>query len=106
VKFRATYENYEDGTNTVLREAVANSLPDVTMQGLNRQQILVEKNIAKSLEPFIAKEADFQKDGYHQAMLSLSTFNGKVSRPSVLSVVAGWLLQHGHDEEGWHRKAT
>jgi ABC-type glycerol-3-phosphate transport system substrate-binding protein len=33
VKFRATYENYEDATNTVLREAVAGNLPDVTMQG-------------------------------------------------------------------------
>jgi multiple sugar transport system substrate-binding protein len=91
VKFRATYENYEDGTNTVLREAVANSLPDVTMQGLNRQQILVEKNIAKSLEPFIAKEADFQKDGYHQAMLSLSTFNGKVhGLPFSVSLPVGY----------------
>ena len=63
VKFRATYESYEDGTNTILREAVAGNLPDVTMQGLNRQAILVEKGIARSLEPFIAKEADFEKDG-------------------------------------------
>ena len=31
VTFRATYENYEDGTNTVLRESVANSLPDISM---------------------------------------------------------------------------
>ncbi|MEL7348033.1 MAG: ABC transporter substrate-binding protein, partial [Pseudomonadota bacterium] len=54
VKIRATYESYEDGTNTILREAVAGELPDVTMQGLNRQAILVEKGIAKSLEPFIA----------------------------------------------------
>ena len=78
VKFRATYENYEDGTNTILREAVAGDLPDVTFQGLNRQAILVEKGIAKSFEPFIAKEADFAKDGYHQAMLDLGTFNGEV----------------------------
>ena len=40
--------------------------------------ILVEKGIAKSLEPFIAKEADFTKDGYHEAMLSLSTFDNQV----------------------------
>lgn len=75
VKFRAVYEDYEDANNTILREAVAGDLPDVTMQGLNRQAILVEKGIAKSLEPFIAKEAQFEKDGYHEAMLSLSTFN-------------------------------
>ena len=78
VKFRASYENYEDGTNTILREAIADKLPDVTMQGLNRQAILVEKGIAQSLEPFIATEADFAKDGYHKAMLDLSTFDMQV----------------------------
>ncbi|MEM8650756.1 MAG: ABC transporter substrate-binding protein [Pseudomonadota bacterium] len=91
VKFRATYESYEDGTNTILREAVAGTLPDVTMQGLNRQQILVEKGIAKSLEPFIEKEADFKKDGYHDAMLKLSTFDSKVhGLPFSVSLPVGY----------------
>ncbi len=78
VKLRATYDNYEDAANTILRESVANKLPDVTFQGLNRQSMFVEKGIAKSLEPFIAKEANFAKDGYHKAMLDLGTFNGEV----------------------------
>ncbi len=91
VKFRATYESYEDGTNTILREAVSGSLPDVTMQGLNRQKVLVEKGIARSLEPFIAKEANFEKDGYHQAMLSLSTFDKKVyGLPFSVSLPVGY----------------
>ena len=91
VKFRATYENYEDGTNTILREAVAGDLPDVTFQGLNRQAILVEKGIAKSFEPFIAAEADFAKDGYHKAMLDLGTFNGDVyGLPYSISLPVGY----------------
>ncbi|MEX0339822.1 MAG: ABC transporter substrate-binding protein [Arenibacterium sp.] len=91
VKFRATYESYEDGTNTVLREAVAGNLPDVTMQGLNRQQPLVEKGIAQSLEPFISAEADFEKDGYHSAMLSLSTFDNQVyGLPFSVSLPVGY----------------
>ncbi len=91
VKFRATYESYEDGTNTILRESVSGNLPDVTMQGLNRQQILVDKGIAKSLEPFIAQEADFAKDGYHDAMLSLSTFDGAVhGLPFSVSLPVGY----------------
>lgn len=91
VKMRATYENYEDGTNTILREAVAGNLPDVTMQGLNRQAILVEKGIAKSLEPFIAQEADFSKDGYHQAMLDLGTFGDDVfGLPFSISLPVGY----------------
>ena len=52
VKFRAVYEGYEEGTNTILREAVSGNLPDVTMQGLNRQAVLVDKGIAKSLDDF------------------------------------------------------
>ena len=91
VKFRATYDNYEDATNTVLRESVANKLPDVTFQGLNRQALLVSKGIAKNLEPFIAKEKDFAKDGYHKAMLDLGTFNGKVhGLPFSVSLPVGF----------------
>jgi multiple sugar transport system substrate-binding protein len=91
VKFRATYENYEDATTTVLREAVSGNLPDVTMQGLNRQAIFVEKGIAKSLEPYIAKEANFEKDGYHKSMLELGTFGGKVhGLPFSVSLPVGY----------------
>lgn len=91
VKFRATYENYEDANNTILREAIAGELPDVTMQGLNRQAILVDKGIAQSLEPFIANEADFAKDGYHQAMLDLGTFNEEVyGLPFSISLPVGY----------------
>ena len=61
------------------------------MQGLNRQAILVEKGIAKSLEPFIAEEADFAKDGYHKAMLDLGTFDGDVhGLPFSISLPVGY----------------
>ncbi len=91
VKFRATYENYEDATNSILREAVAGDLPDVTFQGLNRQALMVEKGIAHSLEPFIAKESNFAKEGYHQAMLDLGTFNDQVyGLPFSVSLPVGY----------------
>jgi len=91
VNFRATYENYEDATATIFRESTSGNLPDVTMQGLNRQAPLVDKGIAKSLEPFIAKEAAFEKDGYHSAMLSLSTFGGEVyGLPFSVSTPVGY----------------
>ena len=104
VVMRATYESYEDGTNTILREAVAGELPDVTMQGLNRQAILVERGIARSLEPFIAEEADFSKDGYHEAMLDLGTFDGEVhGLPFSISLPVGYynmevMARAGYDE--------
>nr|WP_321456720.1 ABC transporter substrate-binding protein [uncultured Cohaesibacter sp.] len=91
VKLRATYENYEDATNTVLRESVAEKLPDVTFQGLNRQALMVDKKIAHSLEGFIANEPDFSKDGYHKAMLDLGTFGGEVyGLPFAVSLPVGY----------------
>ncbi|MCR8550300.1 ABC transporter substrate-binding protein [Salipiger sp. P9] len=78
VTFRATYEDYEDATNTILREAVAGTVPDVSFQALNRQQILVERGIAQPLDPFIAGEDGFETEGYHKAMLDLSRFDGAI----------------------------
>ncbi len=104
VVVRATYESYEDGTNTILRESVAGTLPDVTMQGLNRQAILIERGIARSLEPFIEAEANFAKDGYHQAMLDLGTFDGEVyGLPFSISLPVGYynmevMAKAGYDE--------
>jgi multiple sugar transport system substrate-binding protein len=47
----------------------------------------VEKGIAQPLEPFIAKEKDFSKEGYHKAMLDIGTYNGKVySLPFAVSL--------------------
>jgi multiple sugar transport system substrate-binding protein len=91
IKFRAVYEGYEEGTNIILREAISGNLPDITMQGLNRQAILIEKGIARSLEPFIAKEANFTKEGYHQAMLELGSFNNEVyGLPFSISLPVGY----------------
>ena len=104
VEFRATYENYEDGTNTILREAVAGELPDVTMQGLNRQAILVERGIARPLTDFIAATEDFELNGYHKAMLDLGTFDDQVyGLPFSISLPVSYynmetMAKAGYDE--------
>ncbi|MYK32383.1 MAG: extracellular solute-binding protein, partial [Boseongicola sp. SB0670_bin_30] len=60
-------------------------------QGLNRQALMVAKGIAKSMEPFIANESDFAKDGYHKAMLDLGTFDGEVyGLPFSVSLPVGY----------------
>ena len=38
IKIRAPYENYEDGTNSILREAVANTCPMSPCKGLTGRQ--------------------------------------------------------------------
>jgi multiple sugar transport system substrate-binding protein len=105
VKLRAAYESYEDGSQTVLKEAITRKLPDVTFQGLNRQRILVEKGIARSLEPFIAKEKDFAKDGYHKAMLDLSTFNSQVhGLPFSISLPIAYYNMDVVRQAGWNKE--
>ncbi len=99
------YENYEDASQTVLKESITKKAPDVTFQGLNRQRILVEKGIAQSLEPFIAKEADFSKEGYHKAMLDLSTFDKQVhGLPFSISLPVAYYNMDVVNEAGWEKE--
>ena len=62
----------------VLREAITGQMPDVTFQGLNRVRVLVDRGLAVPMDGFIAKERDFDKQGFHQAMYDIGTQNGKV----------------------------
>ncbi len=106
VKFRSPYESYEDGSQKVLKEAITKKAPDITFQGLNRQRILVEKGIAQSLEPFIQEEGDqFFKDGYHQAMLDLSKFDGQVyGLPFSISLPIAYYNMDIVKKSGWSKE--
>jgi multiple sugar transport system substrate-binding protein len=77
VKFTQPTKEYEDATQQVLRNAVTGQLPDVTFQGLNRQRILADRNIAVPLDSFIAAEKDWGKAGYDGALLTLGQVKGK-----------------------------
>lgn len=102
LKFRAPYENYEDGTQKVMREAITKQLPDVSFQGLNRVRPLVDRKIAVSLEPFIAKEADFSKEGYHKAMLDIGTYNNEVyGLPFAVSLPVAYYNMDLVRKAGW-----
>ncbi len=76
IEFRSNYENYEDATQKVMREAITNQLPDVSFQGLNRVLPLYERNIAVPLDQFITAE-DRSENGFDDSMMSPSRFDGK-----------------------------
>ena len=77
VRFLQPAKEYEDATQQVLRNAVTGQLPDVTYQGLNRQRILADRNIAQPLDGLIAAEKDWAKAGYDGALLTLGQVKGK-----------------------------
>ena len=102
VKFRATYDNYEDATNTILREAVADKLPDVTFQGLNRQAALVEKGIAKSLGALHRQGSRFLQGRLSQGDADARHLQRQGLRAAFRRLASRRLLQHDSVEKGRH----
>ena len=77
VTFRAPQPGYEEAAQQLLREAITQQLPDVAYQGLNRQRIFVDRNLAVDLTPFIQAEKDWSKLGYSDALLDLGRLQGR-----------------------------
>lgn len=67
-------ENYADGVQRLLREAVAGTAPDVAYVGLNRWRILEDRGLLKPLDGFLPDDQDAA--GYTTALLSLGEFEG------------------------------
>ena len=89
IQYRAPYESYEDASQKVMREAIINRLPDITMQGINQVRPLVERNIAVDITPFIEQEDNLDEEGYYPAMLDLGRFdNGLYGLPFAFSLPA------------------
>lgn len=77
ITFRAPQPGYEEITQSVLRAAVTNTLPDVAYHGLNRQRIFVDRGIAQPLEPFIAADTQFKDFGHAPGLLDIGKVRGK-----------------------------
>lgn len=77
ITFRAPYENYEDGLQKSLRDAITRSLPDVAYHGVNRQRTLLERDIPVDLAPFIKADQEWASLGFTDQMLDLGRVGGK-----------------------------
>jgi multiple sugar transport system substrate-binding protein len=77
VKYLPAYKEYEDAAQTALRQAITKQLPDVSLQAINLQRLFVDRKIAVDLTPFIAKEKDWEGQGFAKSMMALSTYGGK-----------------------------
>lgn len=77
VTFRAPTPGYEEAAQQSLRQAVTNQLPDVSYQGLNRQRVFVDRDIAVDMTPFIKAEKNWGAMGYDKALLSLGQVGNK-----------------------------
>ncbi|HTE35307.1 MAG TPA: ABC transporter substrate-binding protein, partial [Reyranella sp.] len=74
VTYLPAYKEYEDAAQTALRGAVTRQLPDVSLQAINLQRLFVDRKIAVELSPFIAKEQNWEGQGFAKSMMALSTY--------------------------------
>ncbi len=77
VNYLPAYKEYEDAAQTALRQAITKQNPDVALQAINLQRLFVDRKIAVDLTPFIAKEKDWQGQGFSPSMMALGTYGGK-----------------------------
>lgn len=100
---RPPYQNYDDGLEQTLRGAISGDLPDVSIQAINRQRVLVDRGIARPLGALVRGEKQWAARGYDAGLMSMGRIGGEVySLPFVVSTPivyfnAGLVRQAGGD---------
>lgn len=77
IQFANPSATYEEGIQTIMRQAGTAEMPDVTFIGLNRLRMLNERNIPIDLTPLVAKEGDMASKGFSESILKLAQVKGK-----------------------------
>lgn len=72
INFVSPSANYEEGIQTIMRQAGTSEMPDITFIGLNRLRMVAERGISVDLKPFVAKEGDMAKQGFSNRILKLA----------------------------------
>ncbi len=73
----APAKTYADGAQQLLREAVANKLPDLAYVGLNRWRILEARDLTVNLNDLVGDAKAFEAKGYTTALRSLGQYKGE-----------------------------
>jgi len=77
IQFANPSATYEEGIQTIMRQAGTAEMPDVTFIGLNRLRMLNERDIPVDLGPLVAREADMAAQGFSENILKLAQVKGK-----------------------------
>jgi len=77
IQFAAPSATYEEGIQTILRQAGTNEMPDVTFIGLNRLRMMDERNVAVDLGPLVKKDGNMAEQGFSDTILKLAQVKGK-----------------------------
>ncbi|MBZ9797824.1 ABC transporter substrate-binding protein [Mesorhizobium sp. ES1-4] len=77
IQFASPSATYEEGIQTILRQAGTDEMPDITFIGLNRLRMVNERNVPVDLGPLVKKEGNMAELGFSDTILKLAQVNGK-----------------------------
>ncbi len=77
ITFANPSATYEEGIQTIMRQAGTAEMPDVTFIGLNRLRMVNERDIPVDLGPFMAKDGNMAEQGFSDNILKLAQVQGK-----------------------------
>jgi multiple sugar transport system substrate-binding protein len=77
ITFRNSPQNYEDASQQLLRAALVGQMPDLSFQGLNLLRVLVEKDLARPLGPFMTRDGGAEALGYAPAVMDTVRHRGE-----------------------------
>ncbi|NTH26526.1 ABC transporter substrate-binding protein [Agrobacterium rhizogenes] len=77
IQFAAPSATYEEGIQTILRQAGTSEMPDVTFIGLNRLRMMDERNVAVDLGSLVQKDGNMAAQGFSDTILKLAQVKGK-----------------------------
>ncbi len=77
IEFANPSATYEEGIQTIMRQAGTAEMPDVTFIGLNRLRMLNERDIPVDMGPLVAKDGDMAAQGFSENILKLAQVQGK-----------------------------
>lgn len=77
ITFATPSATYEEGIQTIMRQAGTAEMPDVTFIGLNRLRMVNERDIPVDLGPFMAKDGNMAEQGFSDNILKLAQVQGK-----------------------------
>ncbi|MBZ3695325.1 ABC transporter substrate-binding protein [Phyllobacterium calauticae] len=72
ISFVSPSATYEEGIQTILRQAGTAEMPDITFIGLNRLRMIAERGVNVDMKPLIAKEPDMAAQGFSDNILRLA----------------------------------
>ena len=78
ITFEPPYTDYEEGVNRIVEQAGKNELPAVSFQGINRQRILIARNLAVPLDDFIGRDKGWKRHGVNPGMMEICKFDKKI----------------------------